>query len=463
MMKEAEKEAMRIGVNFRVRELKKEIDELVDKEYRMWFQRSKALWAANGDKNSKFFHCRATQRKRKNSILKIHKADGEWSLDMEQVTEALITYFKELVFKSKFFLDCSILEASNSYSGSYAWHSILKGWDILLKGARWRVGSEESISVWLDAWLPSLEHPRIQSYIVEGFKDIKVKDLIDPETRNWDDNLIQGLFNNQEVNLIKSIPLCPTPIADTLTWPFNALGSYTVKSGCKFLAKDELHNQSPTHSNQNNDLWKLIWGLEVLNKIKNFVWRSSKDAIPVRKNLKKRKILNDDKCKQCGQDEESVLHAIWECSKLSPIWDAIPEFACHQSRSFADIKDLLLYVSNAGSKVDLLAVIMWNIWYHRNQLRLNKDNPISQVIQTSQQCLLEYQKENRVQRTQMDTPAPTRVAWHPLPDGCVKINFNGPTFKDINKAGLGIIIRDGFGQVLTSLSKQIQLPYSLDG
>ena len=296
------------------------------------------------------------------------------------------------VFKFKFFSDCSILEASNSYSGSYAWHSILKGWDVLLKGARWRVGSGESISVWLDAWLPSLEHPQIQSHIVEGFEDIKVKDLIDPETHSWDDNLIQGLFNNHEVNLIKSIPLCTTTVADTLTWPFNASGSYTVKSGYKFLAKDELQNQSPAHSDQNNDLWKLIWGLDVPNKIKNFVWRSSRDAILVKKNLKKRKILNDDKCEQCGQVEESVLHAIWECSKLSPIWDVIPDFACHQSRSFADTKDLLLYVSNAGSKVDLLVVIMWNIWYRRNQLRLNKDNPISQVLQTSQRCLLDYQK-----------------------------------------------------------------------
>ena len=96
MLKKAQKEAMRTGVNFRVRELKKEIDELVDKEYRMWFQRSKVLWVANGDKNSKFFHCHATQRKRKNSILKIHKVDGEWSLDMEQATKVLIIYFKEL-------------------------------------------------------------------------------------------------------------------------------------------------------------------------------------------------------------------------------------------------------------------------------------------------------------------------------------------------------------------------------
>ncbi|XP_075664977.1 uncharacterized protein LOC142634560 [Castanea sativa] len=93
LLREVKEEAMRTGVNFQVRELKKEIDELMDKEYRMWFQRSKVLWAVNGDKNSKLFHCHATQRKRKNSILRIRKADGEWSSDMEQVTETLITYF----------------------------------------------------------------------------------------------------------------------------------------------------------------------------------------------------------------------------------------------------------------------------------------------------------------------------------------------------------------------------------
>ena len=87
------------------------------------------------------------------------------------------------------------MEASNSHSRSYAWQSILKGRDVLLKGYRWRVGSGESISVWLDAWLPSLEHPRIQSPIVVGFEDIKVQDLIDPVTHSWDDCLIQGLFN----------------------------------------------------------------------------------------------------------------------------------------------------------------------------------------------------------------------------------------------------------------------------
>ena len=57
---DGKKEAMRSGSNHRVRELKREIIKLIEKDNRMWFQREKVLWAKDGDKNSKFFHSRAT-------------------------------------------------------------------------------------------------------------------------------------------------------------------------------------------------------------------------------------------------------------------------------------------------------------------------------------------------------------------------------------------------------------------
>ena len=47
------------GLNFRVLSIKYEIKDLMDKETHMWFQRSKALWATHGDKNSKYFHSKA--------------------------------------------------------------------------------------------------------------------------------------------------------------------------------------------------------------------------------------------------------------------------------------------------------------------------------------------------------------------------------------------------------------------
>ena len=52
--------------------------------------------------------------------------------------------FKALFF---FFSNCSIMEATNSRGGSYAWRSIL-GRNVIQRGARWRVGDGKSITIW---------------------------------------------------------------------------------------------------------------------------------------------------------------------------------------------------------------------------------------------------------------------------------------------------------------------------
>ena len=56
--------------------------------------------------------------------------------------------------------------------------------------------------------------------------------------------LIQGLFAPQEAALVLSIPLSRHFAEDKIIWPFNASGSYFVKIGYNFLAKENFsHTQ----------------------------------------------------------------------------------------------------------------------------------------------------------------------------------------------------------------------------
>ena len=56
-------EAAQKGCPFdRVADLKKEILELLGQEEKLWQQRSYVHWLSSGDKNTSFFHNKASQR-----------------------------------------------------------------------------------------------------------------------------------------------------------------------------------------------------------------------------------------------------------------------------------------------------------------------------------------------------------------------------------------------------------------
>ena len=143
------------------------------------------------------------------------------------------------VFKSKFFPHCSVLDAKENSRGSYAWRSILKCRDVLKRGVRWRVGTSESINLWVDLWLPSLENPRLQSPFPKILNGALVVDLINPLTKQWNLSLKQNLFLLHKVSSILSIPLCKNQVVDKVFWPLCQSGLYAIKFGFQFLVEEQ--------------------------------------------------------------------------------------------------------------------------------------------------------------------------------------------------------------------------------
>ena len=68
-----------------------------------------------------------------------------------------------------------------------------------------------------------------------------VSSLIDPSTRQWHTNMVDGLFVEEDVELIKikiKIPLSKKVTEDVLYWPFTSNGKYSSKSGYRFLKEE---------------------------------------------------------------------------------------------------------------------------------------------------------------------------------------------------------------------------------
>ena len=187
--------------------------------------------------------------------------------------------------------------------------------------------------------------------------------LSNPITRTWDTNLVHGLLSPKEAALVLNIPLSRTPVKDKIIWPFTPSGKYTVNSDSKFLAKLNSMVDFAGTPQQQNEVWKQIWGLNVPSKVRNFMWRACKEAIPAKHNLLKRKILNEDRCEQCGVEFEPVTHALWNCSTLDEIWDNTPSFEARRQLGASDISELINTAQEKRKNVELMATVIWTIWH----------------------------------------------------------------------------------------------------
>ncbi|XP_075655083.1 uncharacterized protein LOC142625282 [Castanea sativa] len=80
------------------------------------------------------------------------------------------------VFKARFFPNCSILEATPSANGLYAWKSILSAQDVVRKGMVWQIGDGKTVCLKEDKWLPDQLYRSMSSPLPSIPPDAKVQD-----------------------------------------------------------------------------------------------------------------------------------------------------------------------------------------------------------------------------------------------------------------------------------------------
>ncbi|KAL5826783.1 hypothetical protein ACOSQ3_018624 [Xanthoceras sorbifolium] len=83
----------------KLREVKYRIDELLEKDKLFWRQRSRALWLKAGDRNTRYFHAKATQRMRRNRIYGLMDNTRQCK-DKQKDLVKVVTDFYSTLFKS---------------------------------------------------------------------------------------------------------------------------------------------------------------------------------------------------------------------------------------------------------------------------------------------------------------------------------------------------------------------------
>ena len=125
----------------------------------------------------------------------------------------------------------------------------------------WWIGDGESVQVWGDNWLPGTNKTKILSPCWIGAENSKVSMFINQENCRWREDLLDHY------------------------------------------------------------LWQAIWKMNVLAKVKYFVWRACRDSLPTKTNLVKRRVIDDATCDCCKVQQEDVVHALYSCPKLLDLWN----------------------------------------------------------------------------------------------------------------------------------------------
>ncbi|KAG2292280.1 hypothetical protein Bca52824_038949 [Brassica carinata] len=129
--------------------------------------------------------------------------------------------------------------------------------------------------------------------------------------------------------------------------------------------KDQLFINEPVN-------WlKHIWNVKTGPKLKDFLWRVVKKAIPVSSNLERRGFPSFN-CKSCGGHEDD-LHVFLKCPLAEEVWNHMPTIRKPQNSitSLAELikqGDSFTPLPPTGLTTPLWPWVVWNLWKARNKL-----------------------------------------------------------------------------------------------
>eukprot|EP00253_Pinus_taeda_P003539 PITA_03539 len=155
-------------------------------------------------------------------------------------------------------------------------------------------------------------------------------------------------------------------------------GNYTVKDGYKSLQNSSAANTWP--------LYKVVWRIDSLPKIKIFNWTLLHGNILTAENLRKKGIQGPSICCLCKNAEETCGHLFIECSFARQCWNLIahplpsgdlPNQMASLQRSWRSLFPQIKKGKNQALRIwnSIPSNLCWQIWNTRNNSIFNDKKP----------------------------------------------------------------------------------------
>lgn len=291
--------------------------------------------------------------------------------------------------------------------------------------------------------------------------EMKVSDLLDHETGDWNREALDENFFPGDVEIILKKKPVPS-VEDFWCWKHNRSGEYTVRSGnwlaLHSMLKEEFQEAQMQPSI--NCLKDSAWHTLTSPKIKMFLWRTLSQIIPVANTLKARGMKVDQLCQHCGLQDETLNHLLFTCDVARQVW-ALSNFPSpmngfHPESIFVNFHYLFQMSTNIRVPKDIRCCfpwILWFLWKNRNKLLFEgsefKAEDIVHKAYDEAAVWFEAQKLDREGEKCDNEPVSSALRrWSKPPRHWVKCNYGYVWNKPAKMLGAAWIVRDHHGDTI---------------
>ena len=191
------------------------------------------------------------------------------------------------------------------------------------------------------------------------------------------------------------------------------------------------------------------------------MWKACENALPIMQNLRKRGVAVDGVCPICGNEAESIFHALFRCNFAKDVWSRwkeCPIKICVENQDFVDVA-LGLFYAGTNRDMEIMVVTTWAIWYNRNQyVHEGEKLATGQVWDFAWNLLLNYNEASNFFKLGPDY---CEISWMKPPRGVYKINVDGATAERGRNSSIGVIIRDYKEEAVASMCRLLNGNFSV--
>ncbi|XP_009127063.3 uncharacterized protein LOC103851935 [Brassica rapa] len=343
---------------------------------------------------------------------------------------------------------------------SHGWRGILHGRDLLLSHLGRVIGNGESTRLWSDSWICPEKNLKPIGPVQQKDQDLLVSDLLSRETKEWNKAMVENLLP-ELATLIYSIRPSILDNQDSYIWSLQKSGDYSVKSGYYSKQADKNSSTLLPSAQRPEDTWnwkKHVWNPPLLPKLKHFLWRIAKKALPTGENLQRRGINANVMCCRCGE-AETLPHIFFHCAFAKEVWKLAPLASEVDTSLWTAFKPTLQasyswkVLPPYGFTSNPMPWICWFLWISRNNLIFqNRATTPQEIILKSVKAIREWESAQPLK-----SPTTHLVRCPPLiydcPESTILCYTDAAWRSDSKSAGLAWIFTDLSSQELNRGSK----------